>query len=229
MDAVTTTSQVSGVQLRRAIREPLMVTKGASEIVPPEKGSIQSPQEQMEEKTSNYSLHNDEGTGEQGNIGFTQVTVRINCPVEILLLIQQKKKKKKKRGHVSGIISPNIIAKEVMVASQKKILAPRFRNDGTIAVNVASLNSTNRLRMMISLVGIEVFVTVSETNSQNVGKINNIKIQYSDYELLMNLNEVSLQSSVKSLIQGKKMAAWSDSQQKPVCFTFHQITKCLPE
>ncbi|XP_040074364.1 uncharacterized protein LOC115317118 [Ixodes scapularis] len=149
-----------------------------------------------EERTSNYSFH--DGTpGDEDD--FIQVTVRKNRPTGIPLII-----KPKEQGTSFWRINPNRIAKEIVTVSQEKLLAPRIRKDGSITVNTLTLNSTNRLLMMKSRVGIDVTVTVSESYTRNVGKVNNIPVQYSDYELLDYLKDAGVIAVQRQIAYSRK-------------------------
>lgn len=197
MDTVATTSHISAAETRQPLQEPPLTTKDINDDVPTKKQCVNLPSEQMDEdRTSNYSFH-DDPPGDEDD--FTQVTVRKNRPAGIPLII-----KPKEQGTSFWKINPNRIATEIVTVSQEKLLAPCIRKDGTITVNTATLNSTNRLLMMKSLVGIDVTVTVSESYTRNVGKVNNIPVQYSDYELLDYLKDAGVIAVQRQIAYSRK-------------------------
>ncbi|KAM7314683.1 uncharacterized protein ISCGN_004467 [Ixodes scapularis] len=57
---------------------------------------------------------------------------------------------------------------------------------------------------MKSLVGIDVSVTVSESYTRNVGKINNIPVQYSDFELLDYLKDAGVIAVQRQISYSRK-------------------------
>ncbi|XP_042144181.1 uncharacterized protein LOC121834543 [Ixodes scapularis] len=197
MDTVATTSHISAAETRQSLQKPQLTAKDINDDVPSKKQCVNLPPEQMdEERTSNYSFH--DGTpGDEDD--FIQVTVRKNRPAGIPLII-----KPKEQGTSFWRINPNRIAKEIVTVSQEKLLAPRIRKDGTITVNTSTLNSTNRLLMMKSLVEIDVTVTVSESYTRNVGKVNNIPVQYSDYELLDYLKNAGVIAVQRQIAYSRK-------------------------
>ncbi|XP_040067805.2 uncharacterized protein LOC115318152 [Ixodes scapularis] len=197
MDTVATTSHISASEARQPLQEPQVTAKDINDDVPLKKQCVNLPSEQMDDnRTSNYSFR--DGTpGDEDD--FTQVTVRKNRPARIPLII-----KPKEQGTSFWKINPNRIAKEIVTVSQEKLLAPRIRKDGTITVNTATLNSTNRLLMMNSLVEIDVTVTVSESYTRNVGKVNNIPVQYSDYELLDYLKDAGVITVQRQIAYSRK-------------------------
>ncbi|XP_040079323.1 uncharacterized protein LOC120850757 [Ixodes scapularis] len=197
MDTVATTSHISAAEARQPLQEPQLPAKDINDDIPLKKQCVNLPSEQMDDdRTSNYSFH--DGTpGDEDD--FTQVTVRKNRPAGIPLII-----KPKEQGTSFWKFNPNRIAKEIVTVYQEKLLAPRIRKDGTITVNTATLNSTNRLLMMKSLVGIDVTVTVSESYTRNVGKVNNIPVQYSDYELLDYLKDAGVIAVQRQIAYSRK-------------------------
>lgn len=79
--------------------------------------------------------------------------------------------------------NPNVVAADIVVAAQEKVLAHRFNKDGSLVVNVSSLSAANRLLQVPTLAGIAVEARVPQSYMATYGKIQAVPLEYTDEEL----------------------------------------------
>ncbi|KAM7291270.1 hypothetical protein ISCGN_027843 [Ixodes scapularis] len=141
-----------------------------------------------EDTTSNYSISGIENI-EEGGTPFTFVSYKKDRPSGIPILI-----KPTNAGSSFWRVNPNAIASEILAVSQEKLIAHRFTKDGSLAVNVASLASANKLLAITTLVGVTCTATVPKSYSRNIGKITGVPLEYTEEELLEFLKDFGVLS-----------------------------------
>lgn len=141
-----------------------------------------------EDTTSNYSISGMENI-EEGGTPFTFVSYKKDRPSGIPILI-----KPTNPGSSFWRVNPNAIASEILAVSQEKLIGHRFTEDGSLAVNVASLASANKLLAITTLVGVTCTATVPKSYSRNIGKITGVPLEYTEEELLEFLKDFGVLS-----------------------------------
>lgn len=81
-------------------------------------------------------------------------------------------------------INPNVIASEVMMATQEHIKSHRISRDGSLTITVASASAARALLAIKSLANVMVSTRVPESYAKNVGKITGVRTPYTDAQLL---------------------------------------------
>lgn len=86
--------------------------------------------------------------------------------------------------------NPNVIAQEVLSATQERIRGHRIAKEGFLCVTVASLPAAKALLKLTALANIGVTTRIPESYARNIGKIIGLKTPYSDELLLEFLRPV---------------------------------------
>ncbi|CAN7945588.1 unnamed protein product [Ixodes hexagonus] len=142
-----------------------------------------------DEKTSEYSVIDMENVDNDGGAPFTFVTYKKDRASGIPVVFKPTKPRSS-FWHVN----PNVLASEILQVSQEKLLSHRFTSDGSLAVNVTSLTSANRLLAVSTLAGITCAATVPKSYSKSIGKITGVPVEYREDELLEYLKDYGVLS-----------------------------------
>ncbi|XP_064485190.1 uncharacterized protein LOC135397517 [Ornithodoros turicata] len=78
----------------------------------------------------------------------------------------------------------NVVAKEVLQATQERIKKHRIATDGSLVITVATLPAAKALLALTSVASIAVTTRVPDSYARNIGKISGMRDQYTDEQLL---------------------------------------------
>lgn len=81
-------------------------------------------------------------------------------------------------------VNPNLIAKDIMKATQEHIKGHHIAKDGSLVIAVSSLVSAKSLLALTVVANIAVTTRVAESYARNVGKITGVRTAYTNDQLL---------------------------------------------
>lgn len=79
--------------------------------------------------------------------------------------------------------NPNVLASEVVVTAQEKVITHHLTKDGRLIVTVSSLAAANRLLHVSTLAGMSVEARVPRSYMATYGKIQGVPLEYTDEAL----------------------------------------------
>lgn len=142
---------------------------------------------EMDEETSAYSLNDVQVVDDP--TPFTTVSYRKNRSTGIPVVF-----KPVVTGSSFWRVNPNRIAQEILAAAQEKVQSHKISKDGSLIVTVASLESANKLLSLSNVATVDVTTSVPQSYSKNMGKINDVPLEYTDAELLDYLKDAGVMS-----------------------------------
>lgn len=142
-----------------------------------------------DEAASTYSMTEMDNDGKNGGTPFTFVSYKKDRASGIPVFF-----KPTQPGSSFWRVNPNVLASEIVAVSQEKLLSHRITKDGSLAVNVASLPSANRLLAVATLSGVACTAIVPKSYSRSIGKITGVPLEYRDEELLEYLKDYGVLS-----------------------------------
>lgn len=156
---------------------------------------VEDQNEYMNEKTSTYSLRDEE-----------EEDIEIECDEEAdpFTLVTYKKRR------FEGIpvvfqpidetktfwrVNPNVVASEIVTLAKEKVSSFRVNQDGSFSVTVSSLASAKSLLSCVQVAGLLVKPFIPESYIRNVGKIRHVPLQYTEEQLTEYLREAGVTSA----------------------------------
>ncbi|XP_064460926.1 uncharacterized protein LOC135370905 [Ornithodoros turicata] len=129
-------------------------------------------------------MNGDESLDQDMGDPFTLVTYKKNRPQGIPVLF-----KPVDSGKSFWKVNPNVVAKTIRSAAQESILRHRVNADGSMCVFVQTEGAVSNLMTLSEVAGVAVTVTIPSSYVNNMGKIYDVPLEYTDEELTSYLGE----------------------------------------
>lgn len=86
-------------------------------------------------------------------------------------------------------MNPNHIPDEIVITARGLISSHKVTKDGSLVVSAASLSSADKLLALKTFAGIDVAANVPQSYSKHLGKVRNVRNEYTDDQLLEHLTD----------------------------------------